>query len=89
MRNIDMDTTNIRRAGRREFLGAAGSLAAASLIGGTTAPAEAQGASAATGATDVPVTGRRRLGTLEVSSVGIGVQNMSRTTRRRCRTALR
>jgi aryl-alcohol dehydrogenase-like predicted oxidoreductase len=79
MRNIDMDTTNIRRAGRREFLGAAGSLAAASLIGGTTAPAEAQGASAATGATDVPVTGRRRLGTLEVSSIGIGVQNMSRT----------
>jgi aryl-alcohol dehydrogenase-like predicted oxidoreductase len=79
MRNIDMDTTNNRRAGRRKFLGAAGGLAAASLIGGTTTPADAQSASAAAGVTDVPVKGRRRLGKLEVSSIGIGVQNMSRT----------
>lgn len=74
-----MDTTNNRPAGRREFLGAAGSLAAASLIGGTTTAANAQSVSAAAGVTDVAVTGRRRLGKLEVSSIGIGVQNMSRT----------
>ena len=57
-----MDTTNYRPAGRREFLGAAGSLAAASLIGGTTTLADAQSVSAAAGVADVPVKGRRRLG---------------------------
>jgi aryl-alcohol dehydrogenase-like predicted oxidoreductase len=63
--------------GRRGFLGAAGSLAAASLLGGADAQASAQakgpGTSTAHGA------GRRKLGRLEVSSVGLGVQNMSRT----------
>lgn len=66
--------------GRRGFLGAAGGLAAASLMG---SPAVAKGAGG-TGAITVnyPATnlhGRRKLGTLEVSSIGIGVQNMSRT----------
>src|SRR5438067_212520 len=57
--------------GRRGFLGAAGSLAAASLVGAQASTPTASKAKA-------PVGGRRKLGTLEVSSVGIGVQNMSR-----------
>lgn len=65
-------------AGRRGFLLAAGGLAAAPLaavplVGGAV-PLIASG-NAAPGT----VTGRRKLGTLEVSSMGIGVQNMSRT----------
>jgi aryl-alcohol dehydrogenase-like predicted oxidoreductase len=55
--------------GRRGFLGAVGSLAAVSA---------AQTAGVGSNAT-VPAAARRRLGTLEVSSVGLGVQNMSRT----------
>jgi len=60
---------------RRTFLVSAASLAATPLIGGATTRALAQ--------TSVPspvsvAIGRRRLGKLEVSSVGIGVQNMSR-----------
>jgi aryl-alcohol dehydrogenase-like predicted oxidoreductase len=62
--------------GRRGFLGAAGSLAAASLVGGTNSPAEAQTTAAAGNAPQV--SGRRKLGRLEVSSVGLGVQNVSR-----------
>jgi aryl-alcohol dehydrogenase-like predicted oxidoreductase len=62
--------------GRRGFLGAAGSVALAA-FGGATSSAGAQTAAAVSRA--ARVSGRRRLGTLEVSSVGIGVQNMSRT----------
>lgn len=54
--------------GRRGFLLAAGSLAATPLI--------AQAQDQALRAT---VAGRRKLGTLEVSSLGLGVQNMSRS----------
>ncbi|MGX9713052.1 aldo/keto reductase [Janthinobacterium lividum] len=54
--------------GRRSFLLAAGSLAATPLI------SSAQGQ-----AVQTIVDGRRKLGTLEVSSLGLGVQNMSRT----------
>ncbi|MCX7290160.1 aldo/keto reductase [Janthinobacterium sp.] len=54
--------------GRRGFLLATGSLAATPLI------SSAQGHSVQT-----TVDGRRKLGTLEVSSLGLGVQNMSRT----------
>ena len=63
--------------GRRGFLGAAGSLAAVALLGtDTQAPAQAR----TPGRTPaVQVSGRRKLGLLEVSSVGLGVQNMSRT----------
>ncbi len=61
---------------RRAFLGAAGALAAASVLTGNAAPAAAQAAAPAGTRPDI---GRRKLGTLEVSSVGIGVQNMSRT----------
>lgn len=63
---------------RRGLLIGAGALAAAPLAG----VAQAQTSSAAipppipTGSSGI---GRRRLGTLEVSSVGLGVQNMSRT----------
>jgi aryl-alcohol dehydrogenase-like predicted oxidoreductase len=62
---------------RRGFLAAAGGLAAAPLLGGAPSTASAQvprrGARAST-----PAPGRRRLGSLEVSSVGLGVQNMHR-----------
>jgi len=61
-----------REIGRRSFLLAAGSLAAAPLLGGTATQALAETPASA------PI-GRRRLGSLEVSSIGIGVQNMSRT----------
>jgi aryl-alcohol dehydrogenase-like predicted oxidoreductase len=60
--------------GRRGFLGAAGSLATASLLGGPNARASTPTTRKAT----TSAGGRRKLGTLEVSSVGIGVQNMSR-----------
>jgi aryl-alcohol dehydrogenase-like predicted oxidoreductase len=65
-------------AGRRGFLGALGSVAAVSVLGNANAPASAH-----TPGGDSTVTvwlpGRRKLGPLEVSSIGLGVQNMSRT----------
>lgn len=64
--------TNDTSTGRRGFLLAAGSLAATPLIG------QAQGRAPAT-ASPASLAGRRKLGTLEVSSLGLGVQNMSRT----------
>jgi aryl-alcohol dehydrogenase-like predicted oxidoreductase len=66
------------KMGRRDFLVATGSLAAVPLLGGTNSKASAQttgtGSNAAAQASE-----RRKLGSLEVSSVGLGVQNMSRT----------
>jgi aryl-alcohol dehydrogenase-like predicted oxidoreductase len=64
--------------GRRSFLQSAGALAAAPLLGGiaTQACAPATVAGAIPSATAAP--GRRRLGRLEVSSIGLGVQNMAR-----------
>ena len=63
---------------RRGFLGAVGSLAAASMLGGTNTNASAQ--TTGRGGNAAPQeSGRRKLGSLEVSSVGLGVQNMSRT----------
>ena len=64
--------TNDTSTGRRGFLLAAGSLAATPLIG------QAQGQAPAT-ASPASLAGRRKLGTLEVSSLGLGVQNMGRT----------
>lgn len=58
--------------GRRAFLGAAGSLAAAPLL--ATAPASASAREANSAGK-----GQRTLGSLEVSSIGLGVQNMTRT----------
>lgn len=69
-----MDNTPTHADRRKLLVGAATLAAAAPLIAG---------AGAATGATapsaNTTLTGRRKLGTLEVSSVGLGVQNMSRT----------
>lgn len=59
---------------RRTFVKTAGVLAAVPMLGAAGAPAPAP---EPTGATVAAPT-RRRLGTLEVSSIGIGVQNMSR-----------
>lgn len=69
------------RIGRRGFLGAAGGLAAAPLFVSTGSGASAQEAVQGTGiyATAPSLSGRRMLGTLEVSSIGLGVQNMHRT----------
>jgi len=63
--------------GRRSFLLSAGSLATASLVSGIVTPAPAQ--LPASNRLPAPAAiGRRRLGSLEVSSIGLGVQNMSR-----------
>lgn len=64
--------------GRRAFLGAAGSLAAAPLVGATASCASTPTA-AGGGSAISRLDAHRKLGTLEVSSVGLGVQNMSRT----------
>lgn len=60
--------------GRRGFLMAAGGLAVAPLIGCAHRSKPSSSSAAATEGL-----GRRRLGTLEVSSLGLGCQNMSRT----------
>ncbi len=64
--------------GRRSFLLSAGALAATPLLGGAAAQTPAQPAAPSTQPAPSAI-GRRRLGSLEVSSVGLGVQNMSRT----------
>lgn len=63
---------------RRGFLLAAGSLAATPLVAQAGGQAKGKGA-AGEGAKTNQLSGRRKLGKLEVSSVGLGVQNMSRT----------
>ena len=69
---------------RRRFLVASAGVAAGSLLTGIPAVAHAQPAQPARGATgtgsarEAVRPGRRRLGKLEVSSIGLGVQNMSR-----------
>ena len=63
--------------GRRSFLRSAGILAAAPLLGTIATPRAAHAASSSV--TPAPAApGRRRLGKLEVSSVGMGVLNMTR-----------
>jgi aryl-alcohol dehydrogenase-like predicted oxidoreductase len=62
---------------RRTFLQFAGAVAAAPLLGGLATPAYAQTASS-NGTPAAQAIGRRRLGRLEVSSIGLGVQNMRR-----------
>ena len=64
--------------GRRNFLRAAGTVLATPLLGGIATEGAAQAAASSTPSTAQAI-GRRRLGALEVSSVGLGVQNMSRT----------
>lgn len=73
-----MASKNKNDIGRRSFLLSAGALAATPLLGGAAAQRPAQPPAA--GRQPAPsAVGRRRLGSLEVSSVGLGVQNMSRT----------
>jgi aryl-alcohol dehydrogenase-like predicted oxidoreductase len=70
----DMTTKQTLQLNRRGLLLAAGTMAAAAAAHAQTA--DPQGGTANAAATDM---GRRKLGSLEVSSVGLGVQNMSRT----------
>nr|WP_315426978.1 aldo/keto reductase [uncultured Albidiferax sp.] len=63
---------------RRGFLLSAGTLAASSLASSVATPAAAQTMGASTSTAASPL-GSRKLGTLQVSSIGLGVQNMSRT----------
>src|SRR5687767_4088590 len=60
---------------RRKFLAGAATLTAAPLLINPLSAASAPATSRGTGPT---IGGRRKLGALEVSSVGLGVQNMSR-----------
>ena len=64
--------------GRRSFLRSAGTLAAAPILGGIATRAVAQ-TPVSSRPTAPAAVERRRLGRLEVSSIGLGVQNMSRT----------
>lgn len=64
--------------GRRSFLRSAGALAAVPLLGGIGSPALVESTGISRRRASAPTIGRRRLGKLEVSSVGLGVQNMSR-----------
>ena len=63
---------------RRSFLLLTGGMAAASLVGGLPEHVLAQAVASSKEAAPAGI-GRRRLGSLEVSSLGLGVQNMSRT----------
>ncbi|MGE5803062.1 MAG: aldo/keto reductase [Gemmatimonadota bacterium] len=65
------------RIARRTFLQSAGTLAAAPLLGGLATQAHPQAASS-NGTLAAQAIGPRRLGRLEVSSIGLGVQNMRR-----------
>lgn len=71
-------TAKKSEAGRRGFLLAAGSMAAAPLVGHAAGQASGRKAGSSSSGSS-KVIGRRKLGKLEVSSIGLGVQNMSRT----------
>jgi aryl-alcohol dehydrogenase-like predicted oxidoreductase len=71
-----MSTERNNEIGRRSFLHRAGALAAVPLLGGI--PTDALAQSAPTSGTPAAAPGRRRLGKLEVSSLGLGVQNNAR-----------
>ena len=68
-----MATERRHKLARRSFLLSTGSLAAMRVLGGS-----APQAAASSRSSSAEVNGRRRLGSLEVSSIGLGVQNMSR-----------
>lgn len=77
MQNIEKTGQgNTQMVNRRRFLQGTGLLASAALTGGSSlsAIAEERGQSSAA----AHMSGRRKLASLEVSSVGLGVQNMSR-----------
>jgi hypothetical protein len=69
----NFDESGMKRSiDRRSFLGITGAAAAATLAGLLSPPVVAEPS------TQAHVSGRRKLGSLEVSTVGLGVQNMSR-----------
>src|SRR5688572_30550381 len=71
-------SSNKRGSTRRHFLGMSLGLAATSVFTRTGAAQDRSGRTGHTpGKSPAPV-GRRKLGRLEVSAVGLGVQNMSR-----------
>lgn len=72
-----MATEPRNTVGRRSFLLSAGTLAATPLLGGLATQAFAQ-AAAPTSPRAAETIPRRRLGSLEVSSIGMGVQNVAR-----------
>jgi aryl-alcohol dehydrogenase-like predicted oxidoreductase len=76
-----MDDTNGPADPNRRMMmaGAVAMVGSTALAAGCAAPSGASGALAASQATAPRVAGRRRLGSLEVSPIGIGVQNMART----------
>lgn len=76
-RKTDMSTKHGPELNRRGLLLAAGGLAAAATVDVASAQTATQPAAPAEASTSA--IGRRKLGTLEVSSIGLGVQNMSRT----------
>ncbi|WP_136513205.1 aldo/keto reductase [Geomonas edaphica] len=79
--NGQAEENDLPLPGRRQFLATGLGLAAASLLPSMPARAQGQATQPASGASSAHSTplGHRKLGTLEVSSVGLGVQNMSRT----------
>src|SRR5688572_16241778 len=72
-----MSTAHRYKLGRRSFLLSVGSVAAAPLVGGIDSQAFAH-AAASSRPPSAQEIGRRRLGSLDVSTIGLGVQNMSR-----------
>lgn len=76
-RKTDMTMKHGPELNRRGLLLAAGGLAAAATVDVAIAQTTVQPTDSAAASTSA--IGRRKLGTLEVSSVGLGVQNMSRT----------
>jgi aryl-alcohol dehydrogenase-like predicted oxidoreductase len=71
MKNFE-DNSSKGRLDRRSFLGVTAAAATGAIVGGLALPANAKSK------TQAPKTGRRKLGTLEVSNIGLGVQNMRR-----------
>src|SRR5512146_3098875 len=72
-----MSNERDNRIARRTFLQFGGALAAAPLLGGLATRANTQTTSS-NGTPATQAIGRRRLGRLEVSTIGLGVQNMRR-----------
>lgn len=73
----DIDPKRSHGLGRRSFLRATGIIATSTVTGGLSLPAIAQQGGAASA--ERLVNGRRKLGQLEVSSVGLGCQDMTGT----------
>ena len=73
----DIDSDHGHGVDRRSFLRASGIVAASTITGGLLLPASAQQGGPASA--ERPVNGRRKLGKLEVSSVGLGCQDMTGT----------